>query len=76
MSNTLFNISQINRGILNQPPLKCECKQCEPGMYFECNLCGLLQPWCMGQADERPDTCDECFAMIERLERVLVGGIS
>lgn len=77
MSSTIsFNILQINRKVQGQPPLKCHCKQCEPGMVFTCDLCERLMPWCMGAADDRPDVCDECYASIEALEDLFTGGAS
>lgn len=71
MSSTGFNILQINRGILGQPPLSCHCQKCQPGMYFECHSCGYFQPWCMGTDPDRPDICDECRVLIRAAEQAL-----
>lgn len=71
MSITGFNILQINRGILGQPHLKCHCEKCQPGMYFECHWCEMLQPWCMGTDDDRPDICDDCRKLIAAAEQAL-----
>lgn len=73
-SATGFNILQINRGILEQSPLKCHCSECQPNMLFQCDLCDRLMPWCHGSNWERPDTCDECRKDIQEIERVLLGG--
>lgn len=61
-----LNVDQNLLRIIGQPPLKCHCKECEPGMIFECDLCGRLMPWCMGAADDMVDSCDDCWAKAHR----------
>lgn len=61
MKTQLFNLRQNLVQLIGNRPIKCHCKQCEPGQTFECNLCGRLTPWCMGASDDMEESCDDCW---------------
>lgn len=33
---------------------------------YRCECCLRLVPWCLGAADEFPDVCDDCYALLKR----------
>lgn len=63
-------LQQIDAGAELQP-LLCTCSVCEGrDSIFTCDCCGRNVPFCLGQFDEYPDTCDDCWKLISKTKSV------
>lgn len=47
------------------PDVPCHCGECGPDEVYTCADCGRIVPWCVGSDDERPESCDDCWAARE-----------
>lgn len=46
-----------------QPAIACQCGRCDEDQVFTCDTCKQDRPYCMGVADEMPNTCDLCWVI-------------
>jgi hypothetical protein len=89
LQTKLFNLNQLLRKGLNQPPALCQalkgdgrfCTGCKPGQIFECDRCKRLMPWCMGSSDAFEEICDNCWGDLSRVaqqitNKAIAGGES
>ncbi|WP_235111395.1 hypothetical protein [Acaryochloris sp. 'Moss Beach'] len=74
VNKQLWNLLQRGRGVLQLQPLGCLsdrsnsfCLGCEPGQYYECEICGYLQPYCKGADDDYFELCDDCWGIAEQM---------
>lgn len=74
MNKQVWNFLQRGRGVLQLPPLGCYavvehvfCSGCEPGQFYQCQVCGFLQPWCKGADDGYFHVCDSCWAITQQM---------
>lgn len=71
-----LNVSTWNRlqnlcEIIRSKPIGCSGKHagysrekgCAPNETFECEDCGRIMPYCKGADDDRPNACDDCWAL-------------
>jgi hypothetical protein len=68
MNKQVWNLLQQGSEILQLRPMGCMtkrsksyCDGCNPGNYFECEMCGKLQPFCKGATDDQEERCDDCY---------------
>jgi hypothetical protein len=83
LKTKLFNLNQLLRQGLNQPPALCYamkenqpfCEGCEPGQVFECDRCHRLLPWCRGASDDFDEICDRCWGDLSRVAQQITSEI-
>jgi hypothetical protein len=47
------------------------CSGCCPGEYYQCEACGLLQPWCKGGFDGYEGIYDYCWVIAQQMHEVV-----